>query len=43
MSYDSRVGERGLNYGGQIQQIAIARALYQNASILIFDVATSLG
>ena len=37
-----RVGERGNKLsGGQIQRIAIARALYNNAQILIFDEFTS--
>ena len=36
------VGERGAKLsGGQIQRIAIARAFYNDSSILIFDEATS--
>jgi len=41
-SYNTKVGFRGNNVSiGQKQRIAVARALLKNASILIFDEATS--
>lgn len=40
--YESRVGEKGVNFsGGERQRMAIARALLKNAPIIIFDEASS--
>lgn len=40
--YDTTVGERGFKLsGGEKQRIAIARAIFKNPPILIFDEATS--
>lgn len=40
--YDEVVGERGIRLsGGQRQRLGIARALYKQASVMVFDEATS--
>jgi len=40
--YNEQIGERGIKLsGGQIQRVGLARSLYKNSEIIIFDEATN--
>ena len=40
--YHEQIGERGIKLsGGQIQRVGLARSLYKNSEIIIFDEATN--